>query len=514
MPASISSKTSVSPPATAAIASAIRDSSPPDAVSATGANGKAGVRADSEDGVVGAGRARLVALAELAPKLAVAHADVAELGCDGVGERGRGGVAFCAQFEDELVDALLGGGELAPRGFGRVDAVLERGELGACLGGAREQLLVRLAAEAALRLGDPVELGLELLESAGLGLEGSEESAKVRRRFAQAKLDVPQLVAGGLELGRDLLERRDCSLGETDEAARSLAVVRRERGRRRLGGGCEVGDVTDPLAVGAETLLVGRLHPFGVLDKRPKLGEPRLCERGVRGQLVVAAPRRLEVAPRPTRRGTARELLVATETVEHLELVRRPREAPLLELPRHRDHALDRRGDVLACGGSPPRVRARAPVREDAAGDDERFLVFGPQLAERLELCGKIELGLDVRLLAGGTDEALAAFRAEQQAERLGEDRLPRPRLARDRVQAGRELEFGLADEDEVLDPKAPQHPSDGTPGTRRRPLSDPDTSSDEQRAPGEPLELGGDVFQRHVHVCLVDLNLRHPPRV
>src|SRR5437764_199618 len=37
--AAISSKTSVSPPATAAIASAMRESSPPDAVSATGANG-------------------------------------------------------------------------------------------------------------------------------------------------------------------------------------------------------------------------------------------------------------------------------------------------------------------------------------------------------------------------------------------------------------------------------------------------------------------------------------------
>ena len=39
MPASISSKTIVSPPATAAIASAIRESSPPDAVSATWPNG-------------------------------------------------------------------------------------------------------------------------------------------------------------------------------------------------------------------------------------------------------------------------------------------------------------------------------------------------------------------------------------------------------------------------------------------------------------------------------------------
>ena len=130
------------------------------------------------------------------------------------------------------MNALLRGGELAPRGLGRVDAVLERGELCPRLGGAREQLLVRLAAEAALRLGDPVELGLELLEAARLGFEGRKERAKVGRRLAQAKLDVPQLVAGRLQLGGDVLERRDCALGETDEAARAFAVVGRERGRR------------------------------------------------------------------------------------------------------------------------------------------------------------------------------------------------------------------------------------------------------------------------------------------
>ncbi len=42
MPASISSKTSVSPPATAASARAMRESSPPEAVSAIGANGRPG----------------------------------------------------------------------------------------------------------------------------------------------------------------------------------------------------------------------------------------------------------------------------------------------------------------------------------------------------------------------------------------------------------------------------------------------------------------------------------------
>ena len=175
-----------------------------------------------------------------------------------------------------------------------IDAVLERGELGARLGRAREELLVRLAAEAALRLGDPVELGLELLEPARLGLEGGEEAAEVGRRLAQAKLDVPQLVAGGLQLGSDVLERRDRSLGEADEAARAVAVVRRQRRRRRFGGGREVGDVAEPLALAAQPLLVVRLHSLGVLDERAELGEPRLGERRVRGQLLVTATRRLK----------------------------------------------------------------------------------------------------------------------------------------------------------------------------------------------------------------------------
>src|SRR5581483_3504958 len=211
--------------------------------------------------------------------------------------------------------------------------------------------------------------------------------------------------------------------------------------------GCEVGHVADPLALGAQPLLVVRLHSLRVLDERAELGEPRPGERGVRGQFLVAAASGLERAPRITRFGTARELLLPAEAIEHLELVGRPREPPLLELARHRDDALDHRGNVLPRGGPAPRVRARAAVGEDAAGDEQRVLVLRPQLAELVELRREIELSLDVRLRAGSADEAFAALRTEEQAERLREDRLPRAGLACDRVQSGRELEVGLADE-------------------------------------------------------------------
>ena len=239
---------------------------------------------------------------------------------------------------------------------------------------------------------------------------------------------------------------------------RSVAVVRRERRRRRGRPLGELGDVPVPLALGAQLLLLTRLHPVGVLDERAQLREPGLGERGVRRQLVVPAARGLELAPRRPRRRAAGELLFPAEAVEHLELVGRLRQPALLELARHRDDALDGRCDVLSSGGASPRVGARPAVGEDAAGDDERVLVLRPQLGELLELLREVELRLDVRLLAGGADVRVVALRAEQEAERLGEDRLPGAGLPCDRVQPGRELELGLTDEDEVLDAEPPEH--------------------------------------------------------
>src|SRR5262249_55914000 len=125
---------------------------------------------------------------------------------------------------------------------------------------------------------------------------------------------------------------------------------------------------------------------------------------------------------------------------------------------RHRDHALDGGGDILARGGAPPRIRTRATVAEHAPRDDERILVLGPKFREPLEVVRKVELGVDVRLLPGCADIGVAALCAEQEPDRLGEDRLAGPRLAGDRVQAGRELELGLANEHEVLDVEPPEH--------------------------------------------------------
>ena len=181
MPASISSKTIVSPPPTAAIASAIRESSPPEAVSATGANGRPGFGRIRKRDLVGAGRARL-ALAELGDELALAEADALELARRPPPRTGRRPPRrACASSSVSSRVFASAAARASRRGGERVDAVVERLELGARLGRAREQLLERRAAEAPLRLGDPVELRLDLLEPVRLGLERGEERAQLRR---------------------------------------------------------------------------------------------------------------------------------------------------------------------------------------------------------------------------------------------------------------------------------------------------------------------------------------------
>ena len=126
------------------------------------------------------------------------------------------------------------------------------------------------------------------------------------RGLAQAQLDVAQLVAGALELGREPLERRDRALGERDEAGGALALL----GRQRLGGGRSAASASSETCrsrsrSARSALLPARLDAVGVLDERAQLVEPRLRERGVRGQLLVPPPRRR--AARATRaRASAR----------------------------------------------------------------------------------------------------------------------------------------------------------------------------------------------------------------
>jgi hypothetical protein len=221
--------------------------------------------------------------------------------------------------------------------------------------------------------------------------------------------------------------------------------------------------MAQPLALGAELVLGRRLEAVRVLDEGAELGHPRLGGRRVLPQLVLATARGGQLAPGGAERGAALLLLVAGEGVEHVELVGGPRETALLELARHRDQSFCRGGDVLAGGAAAPDIGARAAVREDAAREDEAVLVLWPQLGDRRQVVveergRRVELGLHVGVVAVRPDERGFAARAQQQPDRLGEDRLARARLARDGVETRPEGELRPPDEDEVLDAEAPEH--------------------------------------------------------
>ena len=415
---------------------------------------QARVRADQELDLVGAGRAGL-ALSQARLELAVAETEAFELGGDRFAEARCRLCTQLVQAVRQLADACLGRGERLRGDVGRIDAGVERGELRVRIRRTSEQLVVGLSTEASPRVGDALKPALDLLQPARLRAERGEERAQLRRRLAEPELDVTQLVAGARELGRERLERRDRALGARREGRGAVAVLGCERLCRGGRAGDELFESKQPLALRTQILFGAGLEAFRRLDERAQLLDPLGRARRAFEQLLVTSPRGAQLAPR--RPELAAQLAGARERVEHVELERRPREPPLLELPGHRDRALRGRGHVLARRRSAPRVRARAPVAEDPARDDERVLAGGLELGERFPRLG-VELGLDVRLVAGRPDHGGVRAAAEQKADRLGEDRLACAGLARDRVQAGSELELGLADQDEVLDTQASQH--------------------------------------------------------
>ena len=347
------------------------------------------------------------------------------------------------------------------RRCGRVEALLERRQL--LTGGvrAREQVVVVGGAEAAAGVADPLQLSLHVLDAVGLGLERGQEPTQVGAELAQPQLEIPQLLACAGELGCKPLERCERALGGGGEAGRAVALL----GRKRLGRGLsslgQLGDVAEPLPLGSERVLGPGLEALGRLDECGQLTQARFLAGRTAGQLLVPLPRGGQLAPRGPRLPTASELVLAAVGVEHVELVRRPCEPALLELAGHRDQALGGGGEILARHRAAPGVRPRAAVGEDAPSEHEARFVLGRELGEPGELLvleeavRQVELGLDVGLAGRGADRARVALRAEQEADRLGEDRLPGARLAGDRGQPGGGRELSLAHEDEILDPQA-----------------------------------------------------------
>ena len=434
---------------------------------------EAGVRADEEDGIVGSGRTRLVALAELADELAVAHADIAELGGDGVGEGRRGGVALGAELEDEVVDTFLGCRELARAASAGSMPSSSAASSARAVRRSGEQLLVRLAAEAALRLGDPVELGLELLEPPRLGLERREERAEVGRRLAQAQLDVPQLVAGGLQLRGDVLERRDRSLGEADEA-RS-----RPRRRQERAPSPRVGRVarsatwrTRSRSARSRSSSSGSIPSVSSTSARSSASRAS-ANGGVRGQLLVAAARASggharRRAPRPgaraaRRRRSGRAPRAGTTAARGAAARTGPTSRRRSRPPRRRPRA--RR----LCPHAYARVRPSVKTRRETTSASSSSGRSSPSASSS---AGRSSSASTYASSPAAPTKPSPPFAPRSRPSACARIVFPAPVSPVIAFSPGDELELGLADEDEVLDAEPPQHPSDGTPGIRRRPLA------------------------------------------
>ena len=306
MPASISSNTIVSPPATAAIASATRESSPPEAVSATGPNGSPafgrirnttssapvapGSRSREHDAETRRRRGRLPAAR---PATAAANGSAA--------------VARACRSSACSRPTLRLRPRRAPRPrLDRVVPVVGQRPSSRRAASPRSSSSANVCARwRRFRSEQVLELGLDLLEPPGLRLERGEERAQVRCGLAQLQLGLAQRVPAAAELRREPLERCDGALGAASQVGRALALLRRQRRRsvrdapRRARSTC-----TQPLALGAELVLAACSRSPSVASPSRRSSSSRAAAPcRVARQLVVGAACRSQLAPRaPPRR--------------------------------------------------------------------------------------------------------------------------------------------------------------------------------------------------------------------
>ena len=212
-------------------------------------------------------------------------------------------------------------------------------------------------------------------------------------------------------------------------------------------------------------LLVGvggcRLDLRQLEAKQVEVPLPRSLALAQRGQL---ARQRHDLGVGFAVAAAALELLGAREAIEDLELRRGQHQPAVLVLPVEGEQPGAERPQVARRCGTPLHEGARPPRGRDPAPEDDLVGVGGKALAQLgqlgigEQLLGKREDSLHVGLIGSGADDLRARLSAHQQVERVGEDRLPRPGLAGDRVQPAREAELGALDQQQVLDPQLVQH--------------------------------------------------------
>ena len=218
-------------------------------------------------------------------------------------------------------------------------------------------------------------------------------------------------LAAGVELGREPLERRERALGARPRAPRAPSPSSGASASTRGRDAPRASSATwrDALALGAQLVLdaAARSPPCPRRAPPARRAAPRAAPAS-RVELVVAAARGRERPPGarapPRRRSSCSAPTNASSTSSWYD---GPRQAPLLELARHRDRAARsrRRG---------PRGRRRGPRRTPACGrrantrrastspgsSSGRSSASAASSSSSKKPSGDVELGLDVRLVA------------------------------------------------------------------------------------------------------------------
>ena len=194
----------------------------------------------------------------------------------------------------------------------RIDAVLERCQLGSRFGGPREQLRVGLAPESPLGVGDPLELGLDLLEPIGLGLRASRGNAAARASSRSAGARCRAAPRRHLELRRDPATAAERPLRSADECRGALALVRRERRTARPPPPRARSRAGAAPAPRAATPSASSVEPVACPRRGPAARQPRLLGRGA--ALSSSCRRRAAPSSRHASRSSARSRSCSSPT--------------------------------------------------------------------------------------------------------------------------------------------------------------------------------------------------------
>ncbi len=320
----------------------------------------------------------------------------------------------------------------------------------------------------ALQPVDHVQTLLHQLEATGLGLDSVEVGAQGARRVVELDRGRADSRGDRVERGIDSVHGPQVRLGPSQQAACASQVVlgacdRRQRSRR---GRAQALGMAQAITLGFQLTLLAGIRG-GRLDLRQleakQVEVPLPCSFAL-AQLGQLTRQRHHLGVGVAVAAPALKLLGAGEAVEDLELRRGQHQPAVLVLPvegqqpgAERPQVARRRGAPLHEGAGPPRD-TDAPSEDDLVGVRGKAPAQLGQLGLGEQLPSKREDTLHVGLIGPGTDDLGARLAAHQQVERVGEDRLPRPGLAGDRVQPACEAELGTLDQQQVLDPQLVQH--------------------------------------------------------